>query len=249
MVRATAVRIAREIRAWCRRVRWFATGTPAPGSVDFGDLRRTSPFCADFGFSRGQAVDRIYIEQFLSDRSSDIRGNVLEILDDSYTRRFGSADVLRRDVLDIDPANKNATLIADLTSAPHVAEEQFDTIIITQTLQLIFDVPAALSTLHRLLRPGGVLLVTVPGISSIGSRRECHRSWCWSFTDTALRRLLTAHFAEHEIATHTYGNVLAATGFLQGLAAEEFSREELSVVDSDYPVIVAARAVKIGQRS
>jgi SAM-dependent methyltransferase len=244
-MRSAALDVARALRGQLRRLGRWTRGVPAPGRVNLGDLRRTSPLCADFGFSRGQAIDRVYIERFLADHAADIRGDALEILDSSYTRRFGQA-VSRSDVLDIDPSNRNTTIVADLTCAPDVADAQFDVIIITQTLQLIFDASAALATAYRLLRPGGVLLLTVPGISSIGSRRECHRSWCWSFTDVALQQMLRPLFGDSRVATTTYGNVLAATGFLHGMAAEELSAEELAVVDRDYPVIVAARAVKAG---
>ena len=39
--------------------------------------------------------------------------------------------------------------------------------ICTQTLQLVFDVGAAVQTLHRILKPGGVALVTIPGITQM----------------------------------------------------------------------------------
>jgi len=37
--------------------------------------------------------------------------------------------------------------------------------VFTQTLHLIYDVRSAIRTLHRVLKPGGVLLATFPGIS------------------------------------------------------------------------------------
>ena len=42
----------------------------------------------------------------------------------------------------------------------------------------------------------------------------------------------------------TYGNVLTAIGFLTGIAYEELSVRELDVHDSNYPILVAVRAVK-----
>ena len=51
---------------------------------------------------------------------------------------------------------------------------KYDCIIFTQTLQCIYDFRAALKTLYRiLLRPGGVLLVTIPGVALQISRDEC----------------------------------------------------------------------------
>jgi hypothetical protein len=63
------------------------------GAVGFGSLRRTEPISRDFGFVRGGPVDRYYIEGFLSRHAGDIAGRVLEIGDDTYTRRFGGGAV------------------------------------------------------------------------------------------------------------------------------------------------------------
>ena len=49
--------------------------------------------------------------------------------------------------------------------------DAFDCIIFTQTLHFIYDVRLAIQTLHRILKPGGVLLATFPGISQIIPRQ------------------------------------------------------------------------------
>jgi hypothetical protein len=46
------------------------------------------------------------------------------------------------------------------------------------------------------------------------------------------------------VTVTSYGNVLAATAFLQGLAAEELHPEELDYRDPDYEVLISVRAVK-----
>ena len=46
------------------------------------------------------------------------------------------------------------------------------------------------------------------------------------------------------MTVEAYGNVLAATGYLYGLAAEDLRREELQLRDPDYELVVAIRAVK-----
>src|SRR5690606_675442 len=97
-----------------------------------------------------------------------IHGRVLEIGDNTYTLRFGGDRVSISDVLHVDEGHAGATITADLTSAEHIPGDQFDCIVFTQTLQFIFDASAALRTLHRILRPGGVLLCTVPGITHTG---------------------------------------------------------------------------------
>jgi SAM-dependent methyltransferase len=207
-----------------------------------GDLRRVTPFSREFGFDRGSPVDRRYIEAFLQANAADIRGRVLEIKDRAYTERFGGARVDASDVLDVDPTNAAATLVDDLTTGERLPADAFDCVVLTQTLHLIFDVHAAARTLHRILKPGGVLLLTVPGITPI-PRAEA-ASWYWSFSDRAAERLFRTAFQGGEVAVETHGNVLAATAFLYGLAERELRDGELDADDPDYPVTVAVRAVK-----
>jgi SAM-dependent methyltransferase len=207
-----------------------------------GDLRRVTPFSREFGFDRGSPVDRRYIEAFLARHAADVRGRVLEIKDRAYTERFGGDRVVRSDVLDVDAGNPVATLVDDLSTGDRLPADAFDCIVLTQTLHLIFDVHAAARTLHRILKPGGVLLLTGPGITPI-PRSEA-ASWYWSFSDRAADRLFRATFAGGDVDVRAQGNVLAATAFLYGLAERELRDAELDANDPDYPVIVTVRAVK-----
>jgi len=138
---------------------------PLVGAVQFGDFRRPTPISYEWGFDRGQPIDRYYIENFLSTHTGDIQGHVLEFGDDSYTRRFGSDRVTTRDVLNYLYPTEETTFLADLVSAPEIPSGMFDCVICTQTLRLVRDARAAIRTLHRVLKPGGVLLATFPGLS------------------------------------------------------------------------------------
>ena len=129
-------------------------------------LLSVRPKSDHWGWDRGTPVDRYYIERFLAAHAGDVRGNVLEVKDADYTKRYGR-DVVRTDVLDIDPANSQATIVADLSTGEGIPESFFDCFILTQTLQYIYDVRGAVAQCERLLRPGGVLLVTVPSLSRI----------------------------------------------------------------------------------
>ena len=92
-----------------------SAGRQVPGrSVRWGNLRRTHPFSGRYGYDRGTPVDRYYIERFLDQHTTRIRGDVLEVKDASYTRRFG--DGARCHVIDIDGDNPEADLHADLNS-------------------------------------------------------------------------------------------------------------------------------------
>jgi SAM-dependent methyltransferase len=198
-----------------------------------------TPISGQFGFDRGQPIDRYYIETFLRRHAEDIQGRALEIMDNTYTRKYGADRVKISDVLDIAEDNPQATIVADLTHADHVPSNTFDCIIFTQTLQLIYDVRAAISTLHRILKPGGVLLASFPGIS-----QEEGGDWYWRFTSRSARRLFEEVFPSPNIEVNTYGNVLAAISFLHGLAVEELRQQELDRRRPGYDVSITLRAVK-----
>ena len=214
------------------------------GAVKFGSLRRLTPISRDWGFDRGRPIDRYYIERFLEANATHIQGRVLEIGDNSYTRRFGENRVTHSDVLHIEEGNPQATIIADLANAEYIPSEMFDCLIITQTLHLIYDQRGAISTLHRMLKPGGILLVTIPGISQI-CREEIDR-WgdYWRYTRRSAQRLFEERFGIGNVVVESFGNVLAALSFLQGLAVEELKEEELDYRDSDYEVTITVQAVK-----
>ena len=219
--------------------------SPATAPVRFGTLRRLTPVSRRFGWDRGGLpIDRYYIERFLERHASDIAGHVLEVRDDAYTRKFGGSRVTRVDVLHPTTDNKKATIVADLSSAEHVPSNTFDCIVLTQVLPFIPDVQAAVHTLQRILRPGGVVLATMPGISQI-VRYDMDR-WgdYWRFTSLSARRIFECAFPEGAVRVEAHGNVLAATAFLQGLSSRELRPDELDHHDPDYEVLITVRAVK-----
>ncbi len=234
--------------------RWISTQQhrfncwPPVGWVKFGSLRRLQPVSRTFGIERGVSIDRYYIEKFLSKQALDIRGRVLEIADSEYTRRFGGDRVVKSDVLHVQEGNPKATIVADLASGNQIPSNSFDCIILTQTLQFIYDARGAIVNLHRILKPGGILLATLPGISQI-SRYDMER-WgeYWRFTTLSARKLFEQAFLSSRIAVDTYGNVLAANAFLQGLATEELRPDELEYQDPEYQLIITVRAEKSESR-
>lgn len=184
----------------------------------------------------------MYIEDFLQKHADDVRGSVLEVKDDAYTRRYGGSRVQRAEVLDIDAGNRNATIVLDLNTADQLPSAAYDCVILTQTLHLIYEKESALANLHRALKPGGVLLVTVPGITKVP--RGLEENWYWSFTRASLERLLDDQFGPGNTDVTSYGNVLVSIAFLEGLVSKELTPEEIAVQDPEYPVTIAARSVK-----
>jgi len=218
-----------KLRRWRRPVR-------------FGSLRRTTPVSDRWGWDRGTPIDQRYIDAFLDEQRRDIRGHVLEIRDRRYTERFGSG-VVQSDVLDVDATNADATIVADLTATEGLPENRFDCFILAQTLQYIYDLEAAVAGAKRLLRPGGVVLATVPAVSRVARSAGVVGDY-WRLTTASCGRLFSDAFGEKHVDVRAYGNVLTGVAFLMGLAAEDLADDELRKDDDFFPVLIAVRASK-----
>ena len=224
--------------------RQYGLQWPRTGSVNFGDLRGLKPISPIFGMDRGRPIDRYYIEAFLDARRADIKGRALELGDATYINRFGSG-VTKIDILHVVAGNTEATIIADLTDADHIPSDAFDCIIFTQALQMIYDMRAAMRTLYRILKPGGIILMTTHGTSKI-ARRLGRDDWgeYWRLTAQGVAALVKDTAPGAELDVRSYGNVLSATAFLHGLAVEDLKTAELDGADEDFEVILAARIRK-----
>ena len=226
-----------KVRAAARAIRQAAQRV----SMRHGRFSQVRPLSLEFGFDRGTPIDRGYIEAFLEANAARIRGRVLEIGDDGYSRRFGGSAITRQDILHVHSGSPMATIVGDLSDPAVLPDAVFDCMILTQTIHLIYDLPAAMRQIHRALRPGGVALITVPGITPI-DRDEWGSSWYWSLTPAALQRLLDETFPGGSFDAMNFGNLYAATTFLHGAALEEVNRRKLLPYDPAFPVIVAACA-------
>ncbi|HQY88194.1 MAG TPA: glycosyltransferase [Tepidisphaeraceae bacterium] len=232
--------LPKRLAYWIRAKRRGEKFAPPRGQVRFGDLRRTDPIDNQWGWLRGLPTDRYYIESFLDKHRADIRGRVLEIGDSRYSDQFSSTRIEQVDVLNY-VAGDTTTIVGNLETGDNVPKNAFDCIILTQVLPFIFDVRRAIANCHAALKPGGVLLVTVSGISQVAI--EDYGDF-WRFTTTSLNRLLQESFGADGVKTQGFGNVLTATSFLYGIASNELKMEELDHRDEQYDVIIAARAVK-----
>lgn len=227
-------------QAQLRRIRRLLQRVRRPAV--WGTLRRQTAF-STYGYQRGTPVDRIFIERFLTVHSADVAGEVLEVKDSTYTMRFGGSRVTGAHVLDIDTGNHNATIYGDLGEPAVLPDAAFDCVLLTQTLHLIADLDTAVRSLHDTLRPGGVLLVTVPAVARVGLPQDGLFDG-WRFTPQGLGHLLQRAFDPAVVVTGSGGNLPTTMAYLLGLAAEEMRDHELSVDDAAYPVTVWARAVR-----
>jgi hypothetical protein len=197
------------------------------------------PVSRQFGFDRGKPVDRWYIERFLDRQRADVRGAVLEVAEDTYTQWYGDGQVTLSDVLHHSGSDQS-TVVGDLTTGAGLPSAAYDCFICTQTLPFIYDVHAAIRGMASVLKPGGVVLATVPGMSQVS--REDKRDWgdWWRFTSQGTQRLFEEAFADVQVEAH--GNVLSAAAFLYAYAAEELTESELAHRDSDYELLITVRA-------
>ena len=212
-------------------------------AVNWRNLRSVKPVSNVFGFDRGTPIDRTYIEDFIKNNKSYIKGNVLEIAESTYSKQFGE-HVDQFIVLHVNDNNKQATIVGDLTKIDALPECAVHCFICTQTLNFIYDFKAAIVGIRHLLKEKGVALVTVAGISQI-SRYDMEK-WgdYWRFTPLSIEKTFKEVFGEQNVEVKVYGNVLAAISLLEGLASEELTRAELMFSDPDYPVTIAIKATK-----
>ncbi len=212
--------------------------------VNVLDMTRNSPVSAIFGADRGTSIDRYYIENFFRESAALIRGRVLEVGDSRYSRRFSEGKAESFDVLHFLPGSKGATIIGDLTDFSTLPANAFDCFICAQTFQYIFEIRKAVEGAHYLLKPGGVLLATVPGISQISRYDQERYGEYWRFTTDSAKKLFQPVFSGG-VEVQSYGNVLSTIALLQGISLEDLPDPSLlDKTDPDYQMIITTVARK-----
>ncbi|MCC5928144.1 MAG: glycosyltransferase [Cyclobacteriaceae bacterium] len=218
-------------------------GILLPNTIDGGHFERFEPFSRSYGFDRGGPIDRFFIERFLRSNAHSVKGRVLEIGDNEYTLMIGGNNVEISDILHVNENNKKATFIGDLSDAPGLPSDAFDCVILTQTLHLIWDVKDALETCKRVLKKGGCLLLTVPGISQI-EVGEWATTWYWSFTDRSIKKFMNETFGEGNYELEVFGNAYLASAFLFGAGQGEVDPRFYDLQDPYYQMLICVKAVK-----
>lgn len=201
------------------------------------------PLSNQYGFDRGTPLDRFFIEDFLEKNALDIKGRCLEVHSNDYTLKYGGSKITTSDVLDIEEANKNATIVDDLRKLQKIADNTYDTIILTQVFQFIDDVESAIAESYRILKPQGVLLVTLPCLS----RADCTSGVAhdyWRFTEAAAKYLFEKKFLPQNLVVDFYGNARSGVYFYAGLAVEDCPKKVLLSKDPNFPTIITVRATK-----
>jgi SAM-dependent methyltransferase len=202
----------------------------------------TRPLSDYYGIDRGIPVDRYFIESFIEKNREHIKGTCLELLDSTYTNKYGRT-VVTAHILDIEASNKHATIIDDLRKLVTVQNDTYDCIILTQVLQFIDDVDAAIGECYRILKPGGILLATVPSISRIDCVAGINGDF-WRFTNASAHYLFEKKFKKENLEIQSYGNARSGIYFYAGLAQEDISPQSLKINDPNFPNVISIKAVK-----
>jgi len=202
------------------------------------------PVSRSFGFDRGKPIDRYYIEKFLEGHREYIRGSVIEVAEDTYSKMFDSG-IEKSDILHVSNDSKNATIVADLTKKESLPESRFDCFICTQTLNFIYDFKKGIEGITHLLKPGGTALVTVAGICQISKYDEERWGDFWRFCPNGIEKSFQEVFGRNNVKIFVYGNCEAVISLLQGLAVNEKNKRILDENDSEYPLTIGIVAKRI----
>ncbi len=200
----------------------------------------TKPISTKYGFDRGLPIDRFYIEEFLKSNSARIQGACLEVVDSTYTIKFGAERITKSDTIDIFKTQR-ANIHGDLRNLSMViADNTYDTIILTQTLNVIDDYESAIAECVRILKLGGTLLVTLPTISPSWSPKIN----LWRFSERSAKYIFERFFDPKKLRVTSFGNKVAAESFWLGMSVEDLIPEETTNKDITYPVTIGIVAIK-----
>ncbi len=196
------------------------------------------PVSEQFATERGTPIDRYYIDVFLAKNRQYIKGDVLEIEDNTYTQRFGGNHYNSSIVMDVNKKNEKIDFNANLETGEGIKESIADCFICTQTLMYIYDIQAAAHNIIKMLKPGGIALITCSGLSQ--NSRRCMESYgaYWGFNEASLKRIFINTNGAEVIESGTYGNVKTVSAHIIGLCIEDIDESDFYVNDVCYPLIV-----------
>ena len=147
------------------------------------------------------------------------------------------------DVLDVDPRNPRATIVADLSRAEAIASDTYDCFILTQTLGVIFDTASVLAHIYRILKPGGVLLCTAPAIGRL-SYEEGSTATTGASPEASAATTVCRSVSSHRIRDHGVRQRAGLCCVPVRAGPRRARQAELDKVDPYFPVVYGVRALK-----
>lgn len=149
---------------------------------------------------RNLVIVRNSVSDFLKRMAVDLDKSELKLLDIAPQVHAGAKAYFKTaqiQTLDIDD-NSGADFIADLCVCNEnlIPSESFDVIVCTEVLEHTLQPFDAVNELWRLLKPGGIVLLTVP----FNLRIHGPLPDCWRFTEHGLKKLFQ-RFDQIELET------------------------------------------------
>jgi len=210
--------------------------------IKLKNILSQEPVSSQFGCDRGTPLDRYYIEKFLRNNSQDIKGDVVEIAEDTYSKKFGKN--IRSKILHVE-SNTQADLKGDLCNTATLPDNYADCFICTQTFNFIYNFQDAIKGSRYMLKPGGTLLATVACMAPISKYDADRWGDYWRFTPQSCKKIFGDAFGENNIQITPYGNSAVAALFMKGYAIEDLPKSvNLDHEDELFPVVIGIKAVK-----
>ncbi len=196
-------------------------------------LRPLSRRC---GVERGTPIDRYYIEKFIASNQKCIRGITMEVADNYYTKKFG-LNVEKSLTMHVEGWGKDVIQI-NLETGKGVLDNSIECFICTQTIQMIYDIKAAVYNIYRMLKPGGIALITIAGIAGLSLYDYYNWGEYWRGTPKAIKKLFEEIFEEDNIKIVSYGNVKTTIAFLYGMCIEDLRENDFLYDDEQFPLLL-----------
>lgn len=209
-----------------------------------------------FPVERGQgalgekkSIKRVYTEDYISKNKQYIRGIVGEMEDRRYTKLFGDAKEIKESYIIQYNADysedENYGLDCDFSSGKGIVSDKFDCFICTHTLTYIINLKNAVDNILRMMKHGGVILMTFAGMLHRASAQEidAYKPY-YGILPHAITEILDNSEQVKYWEIETYGNIRCAVATLYGIPSNNLSMDEIMEKDSDYPLIIGVRIIK-----
>ena len=198
----------------------------------------------DWGYRRGTPIGRFYINKFLTTYHHIIVGDIMEVGDSSYSMKYSvKSKVKSYTAIHVEGAE--GCRKANLETGEGLYSEEFDTMIITQTLAYIYDLKSVVENVYKSLKKGGHCLITVTDIGHMGKNEMEKYGTYWGFHKGGCKKLFADVFGEENVIVETYGNIKTVVAQLYGLAAEDLEKECFDEHDELYPQIIGIVVHKV----
>jgi SAM-dependent methyltransferase len=211
--------------------------SPAKGSIDWGDFKKTVPICQAFGLTRGTPVDRYYLDKFIQEIQTQIAGNILEVGGTPKDKDFYQVNPgTSYRILNIE-AGPGVDIVGDVHDASLIAPESLDSVIIFNVLEHCYAPWIAVENIYKWLKPGGKCFAMVPSAVRVHATpvdywRPLPDAFSWVFKNYTQQKL------------YVYGNPITVIASYHGIAVEELTKAELDAFHPDYPVATCIVAEK-----